>query len=105
MQNICNIIQHVFQLGSNLIQIGSNCAPIGLHLDPMDPTGPYGAPLGVKAGSGNLASSEVPRIVAKSAFLEHAAGATGATGEAEVVARTAARTPPPHAPGARMTVV
>ena len=59
----------------------------------MDPTGPYGAPLGVKAGSGNLASSEVTRIAAKSAFLEHA------TGAAEVVSRTVARSPPPTRAG------
>ena len=65
----------------------------------MDPTGPYGAPLGVKAGSGNLASSEVTRIAAKSAFLEHAAGATGATGTGEVVSRTVARSPPPTRAG------
>ena len=62
----------------------------------MDPTGPYGAPLGVKAGSGNLASSEVTRIAAKSAFLEHA---TGAAGTGEVVSRTVARSPPPTRAG------
>ena len=55
-----------------------------------------------------VASSEVTRIAIRSAFLElaaGAAGATGATGATGVVSRTAARTPIPHAPGARMTVV
>ena len=62
----------------------------------MDPTGPYGAPLGVKAGSGNLASSEVTRIAARSAFLELVADAGGA---AEAVSRPAARTPHPTRTG------
>ena len=54
----------------------------------------------VRAGSGEVASSQVPRIAARSAFLEHATGATGATGAGEVVSRTVARTPPPtHAGG------
>ena len=34
-----------------------------------------------------------------------AVAAAGATGATEVVARSAARSPSPHAPGARMTVV
>ena len=46
-------------------------------------------------GSLDLASSEVTRIATRSAFWEHAAGATGATGGSEVVARPAARTPHP----------
>ena len=49
-----------------------------------------------------VASSEVTRIAARSAFLELATGATGAagaTGEGEVVSRTAARTPPPTRAG------
>ena len=41
----------------------------------------------------------------KLAAWNTAAGATGATGAAEMVARSAARSPSPHAPGARMTVV
>ena len=52
-----------------------------------------------------VASSEVTRIAIRSVFLELAPGAPGAPGSAEVVSRTAARTPIPHAPGARMTVV
>ncbi len=45
-------------------------------------------------------SYEVTRIAIRSAFLELATGATGATGAAEVVSRTVARTPPPtHAGG------
>ena len=46
-----------------------------------------------------VASSEVTRIAARSAFLELAAGAAGATGEDEVVSRTAARTPHPTRTG------
>ena len=47
-----------------------------------------------------VASSEVTRIAARSAFLELVAAATGATGAAEVVSRTVAQTPPPmHAGG------
>ena len=36
---------------------------------------------------------------------EHKTDATDATDAPEVVSRTAARSPPPHAPGARMMVV
>ena len=43
-----------------------------------------------------VASSQVPRIAARSAFLELAAGATGA---GEVVAGSAARTPHPTRAG------
>ena len=46
-----------------------------------------------------VASSQVTRIAARSAFLEFADGATGATAAAEVVARTAARTPHPTRAG------
>ena len=49
--------------------------------------------IGSQARSGDIVNSEVPRIALRSAFLEHATGATRATGETEVVARTAARTP------------
>ena len=51
----------------------------------------------------NLASDEATRIAVRSVFLEFAAGATGpagATGEGEVVSKTAPQTPPPtHAGG------
>ena len=50
-------------------------------------------------GSSDLASSEVTRIVASWPFLELVTGAAGATGEAEMVARTAARSPPPTRAG------
>ena len=97
------------QLGSNWSQSGSigfNWVPIGSQLGcnwiPLDPTGPYGALLGPWPDCWEVASSQVTRIAIRSAFLELAAGPTGA---AEVVSRTAARTPIPHAPGARMTVV
>ena len=46
--------------------------------------------------------SDSPRLRTKSSLLEHAAGAagaTGATGTAEVVSRTAARSPPPTRAG------
>ena len=47
-----------------------------------------------------LVSDEVTRIAVRSAFLELAAGDTGATGEAEVVSKPAPQTPPPtHAGG------
>ena len=58
-----------------------------------------------------VASSQVPRIVIRSAFSEHsggaagAAGAGGAAGAAESMSWAAARSLPPHAPGVRMTVV
>ena len=45
------------------------------------------------------------RIVAFWPFWEHVTEAAGAAESAEVVAWPAARTPIPHAPGARMTVV
>ena len=54
-------------------------------------------------GSSDLASSEVTRIAARSAFWEHAAGAAEAGEVTEVLAGPAARTPIPHAPGVRMT--
>ena len=46
-----------------------------------------------------VASSEVTRIAARSAFLELGTGATGAAGSGEVVARPAARTPHPTRAG------
>ena len=47
-----------------------------------------------------VVSYEVTRIAIRSAFLELATGAAGATGVPEVVSRTVARTPPPtHAGG------
>ena len=50
-------------------------------------------------GSSDLASSEVTRIVAFGTFLEFVAGDAGDTGEDEMVARTAARSPPPTRAG------
>ena len=58
--------------------------------------------LGPRPGFWDLASSEVTRIAARSAFLELGTGATGAAGAAEsgeVVARPAARTPHPTRAG------
>ena len=52
-----------------------------------------------------VASSQVPRIVIRSAFSEHSGGAAGAAGAAESMSWAAARSLPPHAPGVRMTVV
>ena len=46
-----------------------------------------------------VASSQVTRIAARSVFLEHATGATGTPGQADVVARTAARAPHPTRAG------
>ena len=46
-----------------------------------------------------VASSQVPRIAARSPFLEFATGATGAAGAGEVVAGSAARTPHPTRAG------
>ena len=73
------------------------------------PRVPAGLDLGqgrVGAGLWNLASSQVPRIAIRSAFLEHAtdeadeADATDDADSAEVVSRTAAQRPPPtHAGG------
>ena len=48
--------------------------------------------------SRDLASSQVTRIAATSAFLEFEAGATGAD---EVVSRPAARSPPPTRAGGK----
>ena len=50
-------------------------------------------------------SSDLLLFIAICSFLETATGATGAPGATEVVARSAARTPLPHAPKVRMTVV
>ena len=52
-----------------------------------------------------VASSEVTRTAAIFAFLELVTGVAGVTGVTQVVARSAARSPLPHTPGARMTVV
>ena len=57
---------------------------------------------------GDLVVHRLRCLPTKSSLREHktdAADATDATAAAEVVSRTAARSPPPHAPGARMTVV
>ena len=50
-------------------------------------------------GLGDVMSSEVIRIAARSAFLELAVGAAGATGANEVVSRPAPRTPHPTRAG------
>ena len=90
----------------NLDQIGAGLAQIGSQVDstwtPGDPTGPSWDPTGSRARFGNLASSQVRCLRTRSAFLELVTG-SGESGE--VVAGPAARTPIPHAPGARMTVV
>ena len=52
-----------------------------------------------------VASSQVTRIVIRSAFLELAADAADAADATEVVSKSAARTPLPRAPGVRMTGV
>ena len=81
------------------VQIRSNWAPIGLHLDPFGSHWPLWSPIACQARFGHLASSEVRSGRTRSAFWEHTAEWR------KVVARPAARTPIPHAPGARMTVV
>ena len=96
-------------MSSNLGQIGAGLAQIGSQVDstwaPGDPTGPTWDPTGSRARFGNLASSQVRCLRIRSAFLEFVAGDAGDAGDGEVVSRRAARSPPPHAPGARMTVV
>ena len=92
------------QLGPNGVPIGPNWDPVGPHWvpigpnwAPLGPIGPYWALLGPGPGCWEVASSQVTRIAIRSAFLELV---TGATGAAEVVSRTVARTPPPtHAGG------
>ena len=92
----------VFQFGSNWSRIGSNWVPSGLHLGPRDPTGPIWDPTGSRARFGDLASSQVRCLRTRSAFSKLV---TESAESGEVVAGPAARTPIPHAPGARMTVV
>ena len=86
-------------IGPNWDPVGPHWVPIGPNWAPLGPIGPYWALLGPGPGCWEVASSQVTRIAIRSAFLELATGAT------EVVSRTAARTPIPHAPGARMTAV
>ena len=57
---------------------------------------------GAREGSGSVTSSQLLSITSNLSFLELVTGSAGAT---EVVARSAARSSLPHAPGARMTVV
>ena len=94
------------QVGSNWSRIGSNWLPIwtpfGPQGIPLAPLGPHWEPDRFGDRFGNLASSQVRCLRIRSAFLELTAGTAGVT---EVVARRAARSPPPHALGARMTVV
>ena len=60
----------------------------------------FGSPIERQARSGDLVSEFACKIIVRSAFLALEAGATGETGEAEVVSKTAARTPlPTHAGG------
>ena len=60
----------------------------------------FGSPIERQARSGDLVSEFACKITVRSAFLALEAGATGETGEAEVVSKTAARTPlPTHAGG------
>ena len=92
--------------GSHLGPFGCPWLPLGSHLGSFGPPlGPLGAraPIWIpfseqmllkyRACAQNLASRNSPADPAEPAESP------------EVVSRTAARTPPPHAPGARMTVV
>ena len=97
------------QVGSNWSRIGSNWLPIwtpfGPQGIPLAPLGPHWEPDRFGDRFGNLASSQVRCLRIRSAFLELTTGNGGTTGDGEMVARGAPRSPPPHAPGARMTVV
>ena len=68
--------------------------PLGRPWDLGAPVGSPGA-LGSLARFGKLNVHRLRCLRTKSSLLEHAAGATGAAGAAEVVSRTAARSPPP----------
>ena len=60
----------------------------------------FGSPIERQARSGDLASEFVCKITIRSAFLALEAEVAGATEVAEVVSKTAARTPlPTHAGG------
>ena len=63
--------------------------------------------MGLKFGGGHELSSmvNVGKIGASGNTATGATEGTGAAGASEVVARSAARSPSPHAPGDRMTVV
>ena len=63
----------------------------------QDPWGPRCSPFAMPADKIKLREHRTDAA--------DAADATDATDAPEVVSRTAARSPPPHAPGARMTVV
>ena len=71
--------------------------------------GPWGNPGGpretLEDPQGDLFVHRLRCLPTKSSLLEHKMEAADATEATEVVSRTAARSPPPHAPGARMTVV
>ena len=61
--------------------------------------------MGLKFGGGRELSSTVNNKILELFGTLTQTVATGAAGATEVVARSAARSPLPHAPGARMTVV
>ena len=90
-------------IGLFLAVLGAAFAPFGV------PWGALGLPLVALGGpcgcfpeileTGDLVSYEVTRIAVRSAFLELAAGAAGATGATEMVSKMVARTPPPTRAG------
>ena len=74
--------------------------PLGSMWSALGPRGAFCSPIEKQPRSEDLASTFVRKTTKRSAFLALEAGATGATGEAEVVSKTVARTPlPMHAGG------
>ena len=71
-----------------------------LHSSPNTLWSPLGYPCLPLGALWDLNVHRLRCLSTKSGLLEHAAGAVGA---AEVVSKTAAQSPPPHAQGPRMT--
>ena len=91
--------------GAIRLPLGAIGRPLGRPWLALGALGSLWVPLGSLGSLWELNVHRLRCLSTKSSLLEHATGATGTTGAAEVVSRTAARSPLPHAPGARMAVV
>ena len=81
---------HWDAFGPTLVSFWSSWDTFGVHVERLGPRGLFGRPIEKQPRFGDLASVFVCKITTRSLFWALEAGATG---EAEVVSKTLARTP------------